>query len=152
MLVVDTCVLIDVAENDPIFGRTSALCLAKHLDHDLAISPVSYVEIAPLFDGSVRRLEEFLEGVGVRRDELFELPDRNAAFAAWARHISAKRAGTVRRRPVADALIGALAMRGEGIITRNGSDFISLYPGIRVIDPTKAKKVEGSKRRKLSRS
>ena len=108
--------------------------------------------MAPVFDGSVRRLEEFLEGVGVRRDELFELPDRAAAFSVWARHISAKRAGKTHRRPVADVLIGALAMRGDGIITRNGSDFVSLYPDIRIIDPTKPTRTKGAKRLKISRA
>jgi hypothetical protein len=83
----------------------------------------------------MRRLDEFLDGLGVERNELFELGDRAAAFGAWARHISSKRAGQARRRPVAGALIGALAMRSNGIITRNGSDFLSFYPELRIIDP-----------------
>jgi hypothetical protein len=37
---------------------------------------------------------------------------------------------------VADALIGALAARHEGIITRNGPDFRSFYPNLRIVDPT----------------
>ena len=139
MLVVDTCVLIDIAENDPSFGRKSALCLAKYLDDDLVISPVSYVELAPVFGGMVRKLDEFLNGVGVRYDELFELADREVAFVAWANHIAAKRSGNVRRRPIADLLIGALVMRSQGIITRNGRDFASLFPDVRVIDPMRPK-------------
>lgn len=139
MLVVDTCVLIDIADNDPSFGRPSALCLAKHLNEDLVVSPISYVELAPLFEGSTRRLDEFLGGVGVRCDELFELSDRAAAFAAWFRHVSAKRAGRAGKRPVADVLIGAMAARADGIITRKGADFISLFPGIPIIDPMRQK-------------
>ena len=135
MPVVDTCVLIDIADDDPVFGRRSALCVAEHLSEGLAVSPISYVELAPVFDGSTRRLDEFLDGLGVERNVIFELDDRAAAFAAWARHISAKRAGQTGRRPVADALIGALAVRSAGIITRNGEDFRSFYPRLRVIDP-----------------
>lgn len=146
-LVVDTCVLIDIADNDPSFGRRSALCLAAHLEEDLAISPVSYMELAPLFDGAARRLDEFLDGVGVRHDELFELSDRAAAFAAWSRHISAKRSGKVSRRPIADVLIGALAMRSAGLITRNRVDFLSLFPGLQIIDPTQPKSSKKTQRR-----
>jgi predicted nucleic acid-binding protein len=136
MPVVDTCVLIDIADDDPQYGRPSALCLQTHLARGLAISPISYVEIAPVFDGSSRLLDSFLDGVGVARDEPFTLADRAAAFSAWARHISSKRAGGVRRRPVADALIGALALRLGGIITRNGDEFRSFYPDLPVIDPS----------------
>ena len=139
MLVVDTCVLIDIADNDPTFGRRSALCLATHMEQDLVVSPVSYVELAPLFDAATRRLDEFLDGVGIRQDELFELSDRAAAFAAWSRHISARRAGRASRRPIADVLIGALAARSAGLITRNGADFLSLFPALRIIDPTQPK-------------
>lgn len=136
MPVVDTCIFIDIADDDLSFGRASALCVAAHLSEKLIISPVSYVELAPLFDGSTRRLDEFLDGLGVSRDELFELSDRADAFSAWSRHISAKRSGKAVRRPVADVLIGALAVRAGGIITRNGADFRSLYPKLRIIDPT----------------
>jgi predicted nucleic acid-binding protein len=151
MLVVDTCVLIDIADDDPSFGRASALCVAKYLNEDLVISPVSYVELAPLFEGSARRLEEFLDGVGIRHDELFELSDREVAFATWYRHISAKRAGKAGKRPVADILIGALAVRAKGIITRNGTDFSSLFPGLTIIDPMRQKLLTKSKVRPARR-
>ena len=138
MPIVDTCVLVDIADDDPTYGRASAVCVAAHLDEGLLISPISYVELAPVFGGSQRKLDEFLDGLGVARDELFELSDRAAAFAAWAAHISAKRAGQTPKRPVADALIGALALRSNGIITRNGKDFASFYPTLRIIDPCPA--------------
>lgn len=135
MPVVDTCVIIDVVDDDPRYGRSSAKCLAAHLEEGLVISPISYVELAPVFGGSARRLDEFLDGAGIARNEIFELRDRAKSFAAWARHTSAKRAGEARRRPVADALIGALATRCNGMITRNGADFLSFYPDLRIIDP-----------------
>jgi predicted nucleic acid-binding protein len=135
VFVVDTCVLVDVAEDDPVFGARSAACLAAHLPRGLTISPVSYVELAPLFDGSTRLLDEFLAGVGVSADEVFDRTDRMVAFRAWGRHVSARRAGHAGRRPVTDALIGALAVRHEGLITRNGADFRSFYPSLPVLDP-----------------
>lgn len=139
MLVVDTCVLVDVADDDPEFGRSSAACLVSHLDERLLVSPISYVELAPVFDGTTRRLDEFLDGLGVDRSATFDLADRSTAFAAWARHVSAKRAGQTQRRPMADALIGALAVRHDGIITRNGRHFRSFYPRLPIVDPTAGK-------------
>ncbi len=135
MLVVDTCVLIDIADDDPDFGRASAQCLAGHNQEGLLISPVSYVELAPVFDGSARRINEFLDGLGVGQDAVFDLRDRSAAFSAWSRYTHDRRAGKAPRRPVADALIGALAVRCGGIITRNGPDFRRFYPKLRIVDP-----------------
>lgn len=137
MLVVDTCILVDIADDDPSYGLASAQCLSQHLEEGLVLSPVSYVELAPVFDGSVQTLEEFLAGVGVQPSDAFTQADRVVAFRAWARHVTQKRAGKTRRRPVADALIGALAVRHDGIITRNAPDVRSFYPKIRVIDPSK---------------
>jgi hypothetical protein len=47
--VVDTCVVIDVLENDPDFGLRSARLLEERLAEGLAICPVTHVELAPAF-------------------------------------------------------------------------------------------------------
>jgi predicted nucleic acid-binding protein len=133
--IVDTCILIDIADADPEFGAASARCLATHGEQGLLISPITYVELAPAFDGSPRLLDTFLQGLGISGDATFGLMDRAVAFRAWAQHISRRRAGGVSRRPVADALIGALAVRHKGIITRNGGDFRSFYPDLALIAP-----------------
>jgi predicted nucleic acid-binding protein len=137
MLVVDTCVLIDIADDDPEFGERSVECVAARVEQGLLISPVSYVELAPVFEGSRRLLDQFLAGLGIDPSAAFDAAQRDTAFAAWARHISARRARRAARRPVADVLIGAMAMRHDGVITRNGADFLALYPKIRIVDPTR---------------
>lgn len=136
MFVVDTCVLIDITEDDPEFGAASADCLAARVEEGLTVSPVSYVELAPVFDASRRLLDEFLAGLGIDGSAIFDLADRASAFSAWARHISERRARKAGRRPVADVLIGALALRHDGLITRNADDFLALYPRLRIVDPT----------------
>ena len=137
MLVVDTCILIDIADDDPEFAGRSVECVAARVEQRLVVSPVSYVELAPVFDGSRRLLDQFLAGLGIDPSPAFDATDRDLAFAAWARHISARRSRRVARRPVADVLIGAMAMRHKGVITRNGADFLALYPKIRIVDPTR---------------
>ena len=136
MIVVDTCILIDIADDDPTFADGSIDCIASHQAEGVLLSPISYVELAPVFAGSTQLLDEFLAGVGVDASEAFTAADRVTAFRAWSRHITEKRAARARRRPVADALIGALAARHDGIITRNGADFRSFYPSLRIVDPT----------------
>lgn len=135
MMVVDTCILIDIADDDPVFAGASVECITRYVPNGLLLSPISYVELAPVFDGSTQLLDEFLAGVGIDSSEVFTSTDRVTAFRAWSRHITEKRAGRARRRPAADALIGALAARHNGLITRNGTDFVSLYPSLRIIDP-----------------
>lgn len=146
MLVVDTCVLIDIADDDPAFAERSVACVARELEGGLVISPVTYVELAPVFDGSRRLLDEFLAGLGIDASTVFDGTDRATAFSAWARHISQRRSGRAARRPVADVLIGALALRHDGLITRNGGDFLALYPKIHIVDPARA----GGRSRKRS--
>jgi predicted nucleic acid-binding protein len=136
MLVVDTCVLIDIADDDPAFGTRSVASIQEHLSAGLVVSPISYVELAPVFDGSRRLLDQFLDGLGVERSATLDIACRDAAFSAWARYVSERRAGRISRRPVADVFIGAFAARHDGIITRNGGDFRPLFPGLTVIDPT----------------
>lgn len=135
MWVVDTCVLVDIADDDPEFGLASAQCLSRRLPDGLAVSPVTYVELAPVFDDSARLLEEFLSGLGIDPDAELDSRTKRVAFSAWGRHISAKRAGRTARRPVADVLIGAMAVGHRGLITRNESDFTSFFPDLAVVDP-----------------
>ena len=135
--VVDTCIVIDVVEADPDFGVPSVRALERRLDEGLVLSPISFVELAPVFDGSRSLLREFMAGAGIDLEPTFTEADRDAAHSAWGRYVAAKRRGTARRRPAADALIGALAMRSDGIITRNPDHFRVFYPEVVVVDPTR---------------
>ena len=61
--VVDTCLLIDIAEADPMFGRCSADLLYSLRDQGLTVCPVSYVELAPVFEGSRTAQDGFLRNI-----------------------------------------------------------------------------------------
>lgn len=135
MWVVDTCIVIDVVDDDPEFGRASATCLAELLEEGLELSPVSYVELAPVFDGSRRLLDEFLARAGITCSAGLDAEERAIAFSAWRRYVQERRRKGIARRPVADALIGACAVRHGGLITRNGADFLSFYPDLVVRSP-----------------
>jgi len=126
--VVDTCILLDVLEDHPKFGPASASTLDALADDGLTICPVTYVELAPAFDGNSSLQDEFLIGVGVdfRQDWLWE--DTLRSQEAWNDFVRRRRSGLVPKRPLADVLIGAFATRYQGLITRNRSDFATIFP------------------------
>ena len=62
---VDTFMLIDILEDDPQFGHSSAVTLDSCAEDGLVVCPLTYAELAPAFQGEVTLQDEFLNGVGV---------------------------------------------------------------------------------------
>jgi len=134
--VVDTCVLIDVLEDDPRFGRTSATSLQYMLKDGLIVAPVSYIELAPAFMGNQERQDDFLDKLIAVYDVPWTWQDTVAAHAAWDRYVQKKKVGDVSKRPVADIIIGAFASRFSGLITRNDKDFRNIFPELKIVVPS----------------
>ena len=132
---VDTCVLLDILQGDPVFGPASSRTLDRLAPEGLEISPVASVELAPYFLGDSQRQETFLRDVGIMVSSSWDIAARRAAEAAWAAHIDAKRKGLAAKKPIADVLIGALALRHDGLVTRNPADFRRHYPSLRIVEP-----------------
>ena len=133
--VVDTCLLIDVAEDDPQFGEDSAVLLDHRRPVGLLVAPVSYIELAPLFNGVQTAQNEFLESIGVNWTHSWTWPDTVAAHRAWHQYLVRRRRGRINKRPIADILIGAFASRFDGLLTRNVKDFRAIFPSLRVEEP-----------------
>lgn len=133
--VVDSCVLIDVISEDARFGEASADCLVRTTSAGLVLCPVSYIEIAPSFYGDRRGQDTFLTEVDVDFTVPWEWADTLAAVEAWNRYVNLKRENKTGRKPIADIQIGAFAMRFDGLITRNGDDFKTLFPGLEIKEP-----------------
>ncbi len=134
--VVDSCVILDIVLRDPVFARPSALLLDKLGRGGLVVCPVTLVEVAPCFGGEVKHVRQFAELIGMDHGWDWMQIDTDAAATAWARHIACKRTGQIRRRPIADILIGAFALRVGGLITRNGAHFKTIFPSLSLADPT----------------
>jgi predicted nucleic acid-binding protein len=138
--VVDTCLLIDIAEADAEFGQASAAFLEAKASDGLVLCPVTYVELAPVFEGDPSLLNEFLDGAGIGRIEQWTQLDTHHAHQGWWRYVRAKRASRIGKRLVADILIGAFAMRFQGLLTRNISDFRVHFPALSIKQPVPTKR------------
>ena len=134
--VVDTCLVIDVLEDDPEFGRASALLLDSKASDGLVLCPVSYIELAPAFLGDAARQHDFLDQAGIDYSAPWDWAESQAAHKAWARFVTMRRAGQTRRRPIADVLIGAFATTRQGLLTRNAPDFAAVFPSLDIVTPS----------------
>ncbi|MEA2603748.1 MAG: hypothetical protein QOF89_4740 [Acidobacteriota bacterium] len=128
--VVDTCVLIDVLEDDPTFGRASALTLEAHATDGLIVCPITFAELAPAFEGDPGLQEEFLAGIGADYRQDWSWEDTLRAHEAWNVFVQRRRSGVLPKRPLADILIGAFSSRHQGLITRNPDDFVKVFPDL----------------------
>lgn len=124
---VDTCVVIDVLEADPVFGLKSAGLLQRHAGEGLAVSPISMVELAPAFSEDLRDQRRFLDMAGISCGEHWTHADTESAYLGWDLYVCARRARKSVRRPVADILSGrspaidADCSRGTARISQGGS-------------------------------
>lgn len=133
--IVDTCIILDILDGHPEFAEMSSSALQSKLDDVLAIAPITYVELSPAFNGDVAAQNAFLDGLWINFDFRGEKEAVLFAHKAWHEHVMRKRSGNVKKRPIADVLIGAYAMRKGGLITRNEADFKTLYPNLTIFNP-----------------
>ena len=135
MWIVDTCVILDVFENDPQFGERSARLLEELLPQGLAVSPVTMVELSVAFEGNLSEQKAFLDLAGIAYTEPWTLADTEAAHEAWNHYILARRTHKATKRPVADLLIGGFSANRQGLVTRNADDFRRWFPKLVLREP-----------------
>ena len=133
--VVDTCLLLDIALDDPGFAAKSEKLLEISSRDGLLICPVTFVELAPTFGENTQNQEEFLFGLGIDYREDWTWEDTRRSSNMWSRYVLKRRAKQIAKRPVADVLIGAFASRFQGLLTRNAGDFSRLIPRLAILEP-----------------
>lgn len=126
--IVETCVVIDVVEDDPQFGLSSAKLLRKSLPGGLTIAPVTFIELSAAFGGERSERKRFLEAVGISYSEAWTAADTEASHRAWDAYVRARRSDNIPQRPIAGILIGGFAQNRTGLITRTPSDCRRWFP------------------------
>lgn len=130
MIIVDSCVLIDIFTEDVRWFEWSAQALtAAANEGPVGINAVIYSEISLSFE-TIEVLDDALGGV-----ELLEIP-RAAAFLAGRLFRTYRASGGRRTRPLPDFFIGAhAAVMGWPLLTRNPADFATRLPRLELISP-----------------
>ena len=135
MVLVDTNVLVDVFEDDPLWADWSVRQVrAQAQVHQLLINPVIYAELSLTF-ASVKELDEAIEGIGLKIEEM----PRASLFLAGRAFLKYRRAGGTRTNVLADFFIGAHAsVLGCGILTRDEGRYRSYFPRVPLVTPHEA--------------
>ncbi len=134
MILVDSCVLIDVFDDDPNWSDWSRRQLDAWSDRGpLLINPVIYAELATDFSTI-----ESLDAVVVRAQlELRELP-REALFLAGHAHLRYRHRGGTRAGVLSDFFIGAHAsVLKIPVLTRDTARYKAYFNNLRLIAPAR---------------
>jgi predicted nucleic acid-binding protein len=129
---VDSCVLLDLALEDPTWAEWSANALVAAADEGpLAINPIIYAEVSVGYS-AVEDLDTLLPAEDYRREAL----PYQAGFLAGKAFIRYRRAGGAKRSPLPDFYIGAhAAVAGYRLLTRDKARYATYFPKVRLITP-----------------
>ncbi len=132
MILVDTCVLLDIVTDDPIWSAWSLRQLdMAALQAKLVVNPVIYAELSVRFD----RIEVLDETLNDARLELAEMP-RAALFLAAKVFRRYRAAGGARTSLLPDFFIGAhAAVAGWRLLTRDVGRYKTYFPTVALICP-----------------
>ena len=129
---VDTNILIDILEPDPLYGPASKEALKKCLrEGKIVACKVVWAEVAVVYVEAQEALIKMLEKIGLE----FSPIAREAALVAakcWAEYL---KRGPKKRRIAADFLIGAHALvQCDRLLTDKGF-YREYFKGLKVVYP-----------------
>ena len=132
MLLVDTNVLLDVLQDDPLWADWSIGQLrAQSQVHALVITPVVYAEVSLSFS-TIEALDAVLDRMGLVVQEM----PKAALFLAGKAFGQYRRRGGTRTQVLPDFFIGAhAAVQGWPLLTRDAARFRTYFPSVTVLSP-----------------
>lgn len=132
MVLVDTSVVLDVLQDDPVWATWSIAQMRAHAQlHELVINPVIYAELSAAFS----RMEALDEVLAQLQLTLQPIP-KPALFLAGKAFVAYRRRGGTRTQVLPDFFIGAhAAVQGWPLLTRDPRRFRSAFVGLTVVAP-----------------
>jgi predicted nucleic acid-binding protein len=129
---VDSNVVLDVAQSDPEWKNWSAAAIRRCLDESvLVINPIIYAEVSIGYR-TVEQVEAVFPADLYRREPL----PYDAAFLAGKCFLTYRRRGGHRTSPLPDFYIGAhAAVRGYQLLTRDVVRYRTYFPTVVLIVP-----------------
>lgn len=133
MILVDTNVLVDVLQRDPLWAHWSESQLeAAAVRGPLCINDVVYAELSIAY-ARIEDLESVLRAI---RLPVQPMP-REALFLAGKAFRAYRRQRGPHRRVLPDFLVGAhAAVEGMPLLTRDPRRYRTYFPGLEIICPT----------------
>ena len=131
-ILIDSCVLLDLFTNDPIWADWSENILDKHAQtNTLYINSIIYTEISISFN-KIEEVESVIESLGIK---VIEVP-REALFLAGKVFLKYKRNKGNKSSPLPDFFIGAHAtISNFHLITRDAARYKTYFPQLVLIHP-----------------
>ncbi len=132
MLLVDTNVILDVAEDDGRWGDWSQRQLeAASRRYALLINPVIYAELSIAYL-RIEELERMLAHAGIRVEPI----PREALFLAGKAFLQYRRKGGAKTGVLPDFFVGAhAAVAGIPLLTRDTRRYRTYFPKLVLITP-----------------
>ena len=134
IIAVDTNILIDVLEPDPVHGPPSREALRGCLSEGSVVAcEVVWAEVATAYADAPAELDHALKHLGVA----YSAMTRNAAMEAAECWYSYRQKGGKRERIAADFLIGGHALtQCDCLLTRDRGFFNNHFKSLKIISPT----------------
>jgi len=131
-MLVDTNILVDVLENDPVWADWSITQLqAQSKVHRLVINPIIYSELSLTFS-TFEVLDQVLDGMEL---PMLEIP-KPALFLAGKAFVQYRHSGGVKNNVLSDFFIGAhAAVSGLPVLTRDSRRYKNYFPHVRLVAP-----------------
>lgn len=137
MILVDSCVIIDLLEEDPRWANWSQQQLVSAAFRDsLAINAVIYAEISVGF-GSIEQVDDMLTATQIAVEAI----PREALFLAGKAYRRYKRLGGTRTGTLPDFFIGAhAAVLDIPLLTRDIGRYGAYFPTLQLISPDESQR------------
>ncbi len=132
MALVDTNVLLDLVQDDPVWADWSQRQLEIISTRDqLIVNPVIYAELSVGF-ARIEEVDSFVEAANLT---MLELP-RPALFLAGKAFLNYRKSGGIRTGVLPDFFIGAhAAVAGLPLLTRDRGRYSHYFPTVTLIAP-----------------
>ncbi|GAB4214004.1 MAG: type II toxin-antitoxin system VapC family toxin [Rhodoferax sp.] len=131
MILVDSCVLIDVFDADPAWQQWSLDALQAHRAQGLAVNALICAEIAPSF----ANLQAMQSALDLAQLVYAPLSPATSYLAAQAFALYRQNRG-IKTTTLPDFFIGAHAQtQGWAILTRDKTRYKTYFPAVKLITP-----------------
>lgn len=132
MTLVDSNVLMDVVNDDPVWFNWSARALIRAADSGpIAINQIVYAELSVRYPS----IDDFETAVAGYRLERLDLP-WDAAFLAGKAYQRYRNRGGRKTAPMPDFYIGAhAAVAGLTLLTRDPRRYREYFPKLKIVAP-----------------